>query len=152
MKKYGHGLIYGLILGSALLMSPILYASHTEQHLRVENMDVYLGVVPSELTQHHEILHSDSTDQPNKYHVLVALFDSSNGQRITDAKVKAYVAPLELAGVRKDLKPMVDGGLQTYGNYFLMPKSELYRIKLDIRPAGSKEALQGNFVYQRPMN
>ncbi len=130
-----------------LLATSLVMAGDSERHLQVDGMNVYLGVIPAQLTA--EKMHNNATPKEHNYHVLIAAFDSKSGARITDAKLKATVAPLGLGGHSKELEAM-PGGALSYGNYFVMHKPGLYRILVEIQRGESKTKSMAHFVYQRP--
>ena len=82
------------------------------------------------------------------HHVMVALFRAESNERITDAKVHATVGEVGLSQKRKDLKPMPIAGQMSYGNYFHMPKNQLYRISLQIRLPGQGRTVESHFDYK----
>ncbi len=130
-----------------LFAASLVMADDSERHLQVDGMDVYLGVIPAQLTT--EKMHGNAASKEHSYHVLIAVFDSKSGKRITDAKLKATVAPLGLGGHSKALEVM-PGGALSYGNYFEMHKPGPYRILVEIQRGESKTKSIANFVYQRP--
>lgn len=130
-----------------LFATSLLMADDSERHLQVDGMSIYLGVIPAQLTS--EKMHDNASSKEHNYHVLIALFDSKSGERISDAKLKATVAPLGLGGHTKKLE-MMHGGALSYGNYFVMHKPGLYRILVEIQRGESQTKSIANFVYQRP--
>ncbi len=128
--------------------NPVL-AADSERHQQVDGMDVYLGVMPAQLTQEHPGMHGSKLDKEHSYHVLVALFDSKTGKRITDARVKATVSLIGMGGSTKKLEPMRDEPL-SYGNYFTLHEPELYRIKVEIRRSDRKHVSVAEFSFRRP--
>ena len=137
-----------VVLSLLFAANPIL-AADSQRHQQVDGMDVYLGVMPAQLTQEHPGMHGGKIDREHSYHILVALFDSKTHKRITDARVKATVSLLGMGGSTKKLEPM-EGEPVSYGNYFLLHEPELYRIKVEIRRGDSKRVSVAEFVYRRP--
>ena len=132
-----------------LFAASLVLAGNSERHQQVDGMDIYLGVIPAQLTQEHSGMHGSEADRKHSYHILVALFDSKSRKRITDARVKATVSLLGMGGSTKELEPMRDEAL-SYGNYFTLHEPELYRIKFEIRRGDSKHLSVAKFVFQRP--
>ena len=103
---------------------------------------VYLGVLPAAMIQGHPKDHSEPAMHGGiprgrgAYHVMAAVFDAENGERIENAKVKARVSPLGLASVMRSLEPMQIAGTVTYGNYFTIRADEPYRILISVVRAG----------------
>lgn len=144
----------GLVL-AACALAPVR-AVPSEQHQVVDHIAIYLGVLPAEMIlglhgDHiEETMHGGVPTGGHRYHVVVALFESVSGRRVTDAQVTAQVSELGLAGPGKRLERMVIGDTISYGNYFKMPGKALYRIELQIRrPAAAPVAAV--FEYQHPL-
>jgi hypothetical protein len=122
---------------------------------RADGIMVYLGVVPAEVVlghapQHPEgQMHGGPPEQPNRYHVMVALFEAASGARISNATVTARVSELALAGTEKRLELMTIAGAATYGNYFPMPNVGPYRIEVHIRRPGVAGEVLTTFDYER---
>lgn len=128
-------------------------AAVDEPYRTADGLQVYLGVMPAAVLRahpepHHEReMHGGAPADRDEYHVLVAVFDQASGARIADATVEAEVAPLALAGARKRLEAMAVAGTVTYGNFFKMPRGDLYRIRLWIVRHGSKQPVTVEFSY-----
>ncbi len=126
-------------------------ADDSKRHLKINGMSVYLGVIPAQITQDYPGMHSAAAGAEHRYHVLVALFDSKSGKRITDARVKAAVFPLGLERSPEELEPM-RGEPLSYGNYFTLHKPELYRIRVEIQRGDDGHLSVAEFVFQRPLD
>jgi hypothetical protein len=119
----------------------------------VGNVVLYLGILPAPMILGHPpghpemSMHGGRPRGADEYHVIVALFDASDGKRITHAKVSARVSEIGLAGQEKKLEPMEIARTVTYGNYFKMEGSGPFRISLDIRGPG--EADQTTAVFEQ---
>lgn len=119
---------------------------------------VYLGVVPVEVVLEHvpqhlpphpeAQMHGGPPEQPQRYHVMVALFDAASGARISNATVTARVSELALAVTEKRLELMTIAGFATYGNYFPMPNAGPYRIEVRIRRPGVGGEVRTTFDYE----
>ena len=94
--------------------------------------------------------HEPSKIPSSKYvhHVMLALFDGPDGERITDAIVTARVAPLALAGPTKTLDPTVMAGVLTYCNYFRISSSDTTVIQAEIRRPDVARVTQARFVIE----
>ena len=107
----------------------------------VDGVAIYVGVVPSEIIQGHppehveRDMHGGPSPGTRRYHVVLALFDSKSGARISDAEVKVGLSEVALPGPTKNLEPMQVAGTVTYGNYFDFPVDGQYRIRVQIRRA-----------------
>ncbi len=125
-------------------------ADDSQRHQQVDGINIYLGVIPAQITQaRHSEMHGGVNNNEHRYHILVALFDSNNGERITDAKVKATVAQLGLSGETKRLEPM-STELLSYGNYFAMHRADNYQIQIEIQRGDGKGKSVAQFVFSRP--
>ena len=136
-----------------LYVSGAVSAAVDEPYRTADGVQVYLGVMPAALLRahpepHHERkMHGGAPADRNNYHLLVAVFDQASGARIEDAKVEAEVAPLGLAGARKQLEAMTVAGAVTYGDYFGMEHGDLYRIRLWIVRPGVDRPVEVEFSY-----
>jgi len=119
----------------------------------VGNLVIYLGLLPAPMILGHPPEHPEASmhgDRPagaDQYHVIVALFDARNGERITDAEVSARVSEIGLGGQEKKLDPMKIAGTVTYGNYFKMAGAGPFRIRLDIRGPGEGDHISAMFEH-----
>ncbi|MEW5756287.1 MAG: hypothetical protein AB1810_08275 [Pseudomonadota bacterium] len=143
-------LLFLMFLAATTVVTPMALASDSERHQTADGMDIYLGVIPSVFITEHPDMHGKSKKQ-HRYHVLVALFDSITGERITNAKVRARVSLLGLVGPEKTLEAMNNHNVMSYGNYFMMTDPGQYRIEFRIkRTAEQKEETLVRFLYRRP--
>ena len=133
-----------------LLATNLAVAADSQRHQRIDGMDIYFGVIPAQMTQSQRSnMHGGADNTEHRYHVLLALFDSKSGERISDASANASVARLGMTGETKVLEPM-PGGVLSYGNYFVMHKPDYYRIGFEIQRAKGGDKTVAKFVYQRP--
>lgn len=140
-----------------LLISNSSFAQDGETHSRaVGGLMVYYGVVPAAIVRDHPATHAEAVmhrgvpSAGNEFHLVVAVFDSITGARISNANVTATVfgpgnvllygqsemrrwATQPLTTVpAKPLEPMTIGQTVTYGGYFILPKSALYTFQFTI--------------------
>ena len=149
--------IYRYLFGVALaLAAAASSANGIDQHLLVNGMDIYYGVVPAEVVESHPKKHAEA-DMHDKsrlsggtHHLVVTLYDNKTAQRISDAKVDAGVIPLGLAHQQKPLEPMQINGTMSYGNYFNMIGGGPFRIDLQITRPGRKGTTKAEFEYRPP--
>lgn len=132
-------------------------ASTAAEHSKVaDGIAMYLGVMPSEIIrgqpQGEEAgMHGGMPAGGQYHHVVVALFDSKSGKRITGAEVKAKVEqPGHLQFSEKRLEPMTINKTVSYGNFFAMPGPGPYQIFLTVRMPGSAKAVEAQFEYIHP--
>lgn len=112
---------------------------------------IYYGTIPAEMLRGHPSEHPEATmhggipSSPHAYHVMVALFDASSLQRITDADVTANVAEIGLAGEEKKLEKFTIADAVTYGNYFEMRPKTRYRVSITVKTPSSRSAAHVEF-------
>lgn len=138
---------------SAMLLNSA-FADNFAQHKIVNGMAIYLGVMPSEMILGHTKarteteMHGGTPVDSNVFHITFSLFDVKTGERITGAKVKARVAGLGMTGTEKNMEPMLIAGTVSYGNYFKISGTDVYRIRLQIRMPGVAQTIEAEFDYQ----
>ncbi len=119
----------------------------------VDGMVVYFGAVPAEIIKGHpsrhpeQTMHGGSHSGQHEYHLMIAIFDSATGARISDAMVTASVFGLGLAGATKALEPMSIADTVTYGEFFDLPGADLYTIRLTIERPGLGHASKVEFTF-----
>ncbi|MBI1731487.1 MAG: hypothetical protein HYR49_01795 [Gammaproteobacteria bacterium] len=123
-------------------------AARESLHGSINGTEVYYGVVPAQMVLGHEAQHGDGKVARGAHHLVVALFNSDSGKRITDVEVEARVEPLGLAGETKRLEPMTINQTVTFGNYFQMARAGPYRIIIRIRPPGTGSWNETAFEYR----
>ena len=133
-----------LLFGTNLIM-----AEELRHHQKVDGMNIYLDVIPAQPAQKYDNMHENATHKKDNYHIVITLFDIKSGKRITDARVKASVAPLGKKDHTKDLEPMT-GELLHYGNYFTMHKTIHYNVKVEIQRANKESNSVAMFIFKLP--
>src|SRR5271169_6251460 len=121
----------------------------------VEGVTAYLGVVPSAAIRDHPkdypaSVYRAAPSGPDEYFVTIALFDAKNGQRITDAAVRARILGTTEASSEKTLPAITMGNALTYGDYFPMPGAGSYKISVRISRPGTAKPIDAQFLYVRP--
>ncbi|GMQ75134.1 MAG: hypothetical protein BMS9Abin01_0378 [Gammaproteobacteria bacterium] len=132
-------LVAALTLGSQIALA----ADDSSGTRVVDGVIITYAVIPAELIRQayrggepESVMHGGVPGGEHHHHVMVALFRVGSNERITDAVVHATTGEVGLSQKTKDLKPMPIAGQMTYGNYFHMPRDQLYRISLEIRVPG----------------
>lgn len=155
MSRQINRYLFGVALALAAVASS---ANGIDQHLQVNGMDIYYGVVPAEVVESHPQKHTEA-DMHGKsllsggtHHLVVTLYDNKTSQRINDAKVDAGVIPLGLAHQQKPLEPMQINGTISYGNYFNMIGGGPFHIDLQITRPGKRGTTKTEFEYRLPTN
>lgn len=139
-------------LTSALALAASIAApAHAENSQTVDGHTVYLGVVPAEIVKGHEPghpereMHGGAPYRRGQYHVMIAIFETATGKRITDARLVARVSEPGLAPMQKKLEPMEISGAMSFGNYFAMGSAGPYSIKLAIELPATQRKLDTEF-------
>jgi len=137
----------------ALLLATPANAEHTRN---VDGHTVYLGVVPAEIIRGHEPgqperrMHGGLPYRRGQQHIMVVIFETASGKRITDARVVARVSEPGLAPMQKPLEPMEIAGAMSFGNYFSMGGPGPYRIKVTFELPAVNQKLETEFRYAMP--
>ena len=131
-------------------------AGAADYYKTADGIAVYLGVLPAELVLGHSPEHPETQMHGSvprgkrQHHVVIALFDTRRGERITDAAGTARVREVELAPVSKKLEPMLIDKTVSYGNYFAMSAPGPYSIDIEIRRRGASRPVNVSFQYSHP--
>lgn len=135
------------VLGAvaALVWAVTASAGHQAQHLKIGGMEIYYGMLPVELVQGHPTDHGGKPAGKSSVHLVVALFDSTTGRRISDAEVGVRIHELGLGDQSKKLDPMRIADTVTYGQYFRMAGPGPYRVSLSIRRPGMATPIEAKF-------
>ena len=153
-----HALLAALGLASLLLAACSRDLPRSMQ--TVDGMTIYLGVIPAELVRGHstapgdpQALHGGTPLDRSSHHIVVALFDAKSGARVTDAEIRAAVR--DRSGSHASdavLAPMEINGAMSYGNFFLMEGTGLWRIQLEIRRPGAAHPVAADFAYEHKLD
>lgn len=133
------------------LATSITVPAHAENSRTVDGHTVYLGVVPAEFVKGHEPghpereMHKGAPARRGQQHVMIAIFETATGKRVTDARVVARVSQPGLTQIQKKLEPMEIAGAMSFGNYFAMGSAGPYNIKLAIELPATKRKLDTEF-------
>ena len=131
-------------------------AAAADYYRSAGNLSVYLGVLPAEMAlgnspEHPEgKMHGGVPSTRRQHHVVVAVFDTKDGSRITNAEVTARVGEIGLAQTQKKLERMAINETISYGNYFSMGSPGSYRIEIEILQRGSTGPVKTAFEYSHP--
>lgn len=129
-------------------------AGDASQHRRVGDIDIYYGMVPSEIvgarpmSDEEKAMHGGMPAGRDRYHLVVALY-GVDGKRIADARVGARVGELGMAGRQRELQPMQVGDGPSFGNYFVLKGKGPYRIAIEVRLPGRDQPVGAVFDYRR---
>jgi hypothetical protein len=110
---------------------------------QADGLAIYFMVIPAAFARSHPPDHT-GRDMPGtapkdqySHHIIVALFDSTTGMRITDARVVAVIqGGRQSSATRIELEPMTISGAQAYGGFANLPPRDRYRFEIEVvRPA-----------------
>jgi hypothetical protein len=110
-------------------------------------LTAYLGVVPAQIVRDHRGLHGGAPSGSHQYHFVVAIFDTTDGKRVSDATVTAKISGIGLSGSETTLEPMQIANTITYGGFLYLPGADLYTVRLAIRRPGSVQPVVLDFKY-----
>jgi len=123
----------------------------------VDGFEVYLAVMPAAVLR-GPAAEEESGASPfrrppaarDTHHVMVSLFESSSGRRVTDAQVEVRVAALGFSGEKKVLEPAEVAGAQLYGAAFPMMGRGPFRVDVEFLLPGAKRARRVRFYFSHP--
>ena len=115
----------------------------------VDDLTIYLGVVPAAVTRGHALEHPERSmhggiARPGLHdiHLMVAVFSRPTGQRVTNATVTARLHGTGNNRWTVPLRPMTINGALTYGGYTSLGVEERVMISVDVtradRSAGTR--------------
>ena len=121
---------------------------------QVDGIVIYFAVVPAAFVLGHPAehvgggMHGGIPEGRYVHHLLVALFDSATGMRITDASVMAVVqGGRQPSATRIELTPMTIGGVQAYGGFATLPPRDRYHVEIEVARPGAT-AVRAVFSHQ----
>jgi hypothetical protein len=155
-----------------LLMSPgLASAKDTGSHSQsAGGITAYIGVVPAEIVKGHPTAHTEATMHggvppgSHQHHLIVALFDTNTGARLSNLSVAVTVfgpGNTQIYGQthptpwgtkppvtpRTVLQSMSIAGTTTYGGFFQLPQPAAYTIQIVANRPGKARPVVLNFVY-----
>jgi hypothetical protein len=121
---------------------------------QADGVVIYFAVVPAAFVFGHPAehtgggMHGGTPEGRYVHHLLVALFDSATGMRITDASVVAVVqGGRQPSETRIELTPMTIGGAQAYGGFATLPPRDRYHVEIEVARPGAA-AVRAVFSHQ----
>jgi|GEM_PF-5040036 len=143
-------ILFGLVLTPGAVL-----ADAGKGHRHAGGLSIYMGMIPTELIQEREIpreakMHGGIPQGKNRYHFVVALFNDSTGERITNMKVSAKLSGIDLSTKTKSMERMEVNGMVTFGNYFSIDKKTPFKIRLKLESL-DKVVTNTVFEFDRPV-
>ncbi|NRQ12863.1 iron transporter [Ensifer sesbaniae] len=147
--------LLAIALMFALATSHASAASEDENYRVVNDLAVYLGVLPAAIVRRHPkehpeaSMHDGAPGGAHQYHIVVAIFDALSGARIEYAGVAATVSGLGNVGTKTiELQPMTIAETVTYGNFVTLLGTDRYDIRLQISIPDREHPVHVGFEYQ----
>jgi len=134
--------IAAMLLVQNLITSPAR-SEEPAQHITSHGLTVYFGVVPAAIAegiaraQGERNMHGPQATAAHSHHLIVAIFNSGTGERVTDATVTAKITQPGFEPPEKPLEPMKIADTVTYGNFFDLSRPGVYRIRLSVSRTGT---------------
>lgn len=147
--------VVALTLAAGIAL-PGVAAEEATYRRSASEYSVYLAVMPRELITGPALAEPDSTRifQPaaprDTHHVMVSIFDSSTGRRITDATVAARVAALGFSGEKKALEPTAFAGSVLYAGLFPMIGRGPFLVDVEFSVPATARPEQVTFYFTHP--
>lgn len=126
----------------------------TSQSITSHGLTVYFGVVPAEIARGLQMGHTNQSAESkastakSNYHLVVAIFNAVNGERVTDATVSASISIPGNRSPEVELQPMKMADTITYGNIFEIPREGTYHIFLRIIRTGQAKPVMLDLMYE----
>ena len=125
------------------------------QPIRLDGMELFFGIIPAEIVRGHPSDHEERSmhggvPRGKMYHLVLSVFDTKTGARITNATITGSVTEPGMAIQRKPLESMSFGGAVSYGNYFAMPNQGPYEIVVNVQRPGGSKTTTVRFKYWHP--
>lgn len=124
----------------ATALAAVALAAPGDQRQQNERITLYYGVMPTALAQVSLAPHASALDvhgavrvAPDSHHLVVALFDTPTGQRITEATVIVRHIPPHGDATSKVLEPMTIGETKSFGTTFDVAPGRDHQFRIEVR-------------------
>jgi hypothetical protein len=124
----------------------------------IDNVALYIGLVPAAIVAGHPPGHPDSAMHGgaprgrHRSHLVLAAFDVSTGERITQATAFATVTELGGTMQRTRLSSMTIADVVTFGDYVYLPNEGRFQIKIEVTLLDSGEKVEAVFQHLHEMD
>ena len=148
--------IVAMLLVQNLITSPAR-SEEPAQRITSHGLTVYFGVVPAAIAegiaraQDERNMHGPQPTAAHSHHLIVAIFNSVTGERVTDATVTAKITQPGFEPPEKPLEPMKIADTVTYGNFFDLSRPGVYRIRLSVSRTGTARPIMIDLLYDHPI-
>ena len=144
--------IVPMLLVQNLITSPAR-SEEPAQRITSHGLTVYFGMVPAAIAEGiaGSSLHGVQPTAAHSQHLIVAIFNSVTGERVTDVTVTAKVTLPGFEPPEKPLEPMKIADTVTYGNLFDLSRPGIYRIRLSVSRTGTARPITIDLLYDHPI-
>ena len=145
-----------LLALAAVVALPCAAAEEMGFRKNAGDYSVYLAVMPAEVIKGPlpPETAGGSLNRPpaarDTHHVMVSIFDSRSGLRISGWQVEARVAALGFSGKKRVLEPISIGGATVYGNTFPMLGRGPFRVDVEFGARYGPHKQQTTFYFAHP--
>ena len=145
--------VVGMLL--AFLPAAVLHAQPAHSAQQRPGLLFHYGIVPSEVVLAHAEGHAEremhkGQARRGKKHIVLALFDASNGLRVAEAEVTLRLTLTGGTSMTTTLEPMAIAGQPGYGGFVSMGAPGIYRIRFDVKRAGIPDTASAEFEHRMP--
>ena len=148
--------IVAMLLVQNLTTSPAR-SQEPAQRSTSHGLTVYFGVVPAAIAEGiarprgERNMHGPQPTAAHSHHLIVPIFNSGTGERVTDATVTAKITQPGFEPPEKPLEPMKIADTVTYGNFFDLSRPGVYRIRLSVSRTGAARPIMIDLLYDHPI-
>ncbi len=146
---------FGLAQAAVIaLVVSTAHADDTSGYKVADGLTIYYAVIPAEMLRSYPkgspeaITHRSIPGGKHVHHLMIALFEGKNMERITDAQVTVRVRETGLGWAEKRLESMMLYDALTYCNFFTFSKLGRYTIKIEVRRPESSAVVTTEFEYR----
>lgn len=127
------------------------------QTTTVDGVTFYYGVVKGNTVKEHSTAHTEANMHKGppastaSYHIVLALFETTSNQRITDATVEVRLGPSSTpAYAWLQMEAMRDVGSESFGRYVELPNPGQYPVEFRVNKDGRTNLITARFTFERP--
>lgn len=137
----GGALASGVALACAASLTALAQPAHAQTQTQTRGLIFHYGLVPSEMVLSHPQSHEERRMHPGdarkgRSHLVLAIFDAENGERIAMATVMVYITLVGGASTAKALEPMEIAGKASFGAFVPVGAPGIYKIRFEVKRPG----------------
>lgn len=128
-------------------------AGETDGYQVVDNIMIYIGLMPAAIISGHasdhteKVMHGGIPQGKHRSHLVVAAFDASTYDRITQADVVAILTDQRGAEQRIQLDAMTIEDSVTFGGYLHLPDDGGYQIRIELTQPELNKTVEAEFQH-----